>query len=121
MVWYDGRVSETNFTEEYQGDKKPSRGLALETMISVLTIKYVQLFLILWIISKYLPLDCMKIKLNYSTGNVSVCLWPPEMLPSFYRYAYAAPFYHLSRGVRTIVFSTKNERESSFYLIILRA
>lgn len=67
-------------------------GLALETMISVLTIKYVQLFLILWIIS-----------------NVSVCLWPPEMLPSFYRYAYAAPFYHLSRGVRTIVFSTKNE------------
>ncbi|TFK75436.1 hypothetical protein BDN72DRAFT_757861 [Pluteus cervinus] len=72
-------------------------GLALETMITVLTTKYVQLFLILWIIS-----------------NVSVCLWPVEMLPPVYGYARVAPFYQLSRGVRAIVFNTKSELGLNF-------
>ncbi|KAJ3517197.1 hypothetical protein NLJ89_g643 [Agrocybe chaxingu] len=68
-------------------------GLALESMMTLLTLKYIQVFLILWII-----------------GNVSVCLWPIETLPVVYRYGHAAPFYHISRGVRTIVFGTKDER-----------
>ncbi|KAF8658234.1 hypothetical protein AX16_002011 [Volvariella volvacea WC 439] len=75
-------------------------GLALETMITVLTIKYIQIFLILWIIS-----------------NVSVCLWPIEMLPSFYGYGHAAPFYQLSRGVRTIIFNAKDELGLNFGIL----
>lgn len=46
------------------------------------------------------------------TGNVSVCLWPIDALPVLYNYGHAAPFYQISRGVRAIVFGTKNECES---------
>lgn len=41
-------------------------------------------------------------------ANVSVCVFPIEVLPSFYRYGYAMPFYNISRAMRTIVFGTKN-------------
>lgn len=46
--------------------------------------------------------------------NVSVSNFPIEILPIFYRFGYALPFYHISKAVRTIVFGTKNQ--SSFYL-----
>jgi hypothetical protein len=46
------------------------------------------------------------------TGNVSVCLWPIDALPVLYNYGHAAPFYQISRGVRAIVFGTKNDCES---------
>lgn len=42
------------------------------------------------------------------TANVSVCAFPIEVLPHFYRYGYAMPFYNVSRAMRTIVFGTKN-------------
>lgn len=43
---------------------------------------------------------------------MSVCLWPIDALPVLYNYGHAAPFYQISRGVRAIVFGTKNDRES---------
>ncbi|KIM40132.1 hypothetical protein M413DRAFT_171492 [Hebeloma cylindrosporum] len=75
-------------------------GLALESMMTILTLKYIQVFLILWII-----------------GNVSVCLWPIDALPVLYNYGHAAPFYQISRGVRAIVFGTKNELGMNFGIL----
>ncbi|GLB37060.1 putative protein of unknown function (DUF3533) [Lyophyllum shimeji] len=77
-------------------------GLALESMVTLLTIKYIQIFLILWIIS-----------------NVSVCLWPIDALPKVYTYGHAAPFYQISRAVRTIVFRTKNEVGLNFGILLV--
>ena len=46
------------------------------------------------------------VQLLICAGNVSVCLWPIDMLPSIYNYGHAAPFWHISTAVRTIVFNT---------------
>ncbi|KAG2150475.1 hypothetical protein DEU56DRAFT_780199 [Suillus clintonianus] len=67
-------------------------GLALESMITLLTIKFIPVFLILWIIS-----------------NVSVAFYPIEVLPAVFRYGFAMPFYNVSSTVRTIIFDTKNQ------------
>ncbi|KAI9571106.1 hypothetical protein HD554DRAFT_249739 [Boletus coccyginus] len=67
-------------------------GLAIESMITLLTIKFVPVFLILWIIV-----------------NVSVSYYPIEILPIIFRYGYAMPFYNVSNTVRTVVFNTKNQ------------
>ncbi|KAF8906534.1 hypothetical protein CPB84DRAFT_1675500 [Gymnopilus junonius] len=75
-------------------------GLALEAMMTLLTIKYIQVFMILWVI-----------------GNVSVCLWPIDALPYIYNYGHAAPFYQISRGVRSILFGTKNELGQNFGIL----
>ncbi|KAF5328407.1 hypothetical protein D9619_013303 [Psilocybe cf. subviscida] len=40
--------------------------------------------------------------------NLSVGVYPLEMLPKFYHYGYAAPYYNITRIVRTIVFGTRN-------------
>lgn len=74
-----------------------SLGLAVEAVITVLTPQFIAFFLILWIIV-----------------NVSVSLLAIETMPSFYRYGYAAPFYNISNGVRTIVFRTKNQLGQNF-------
>lgn len=68
-------------------------GLALEAMLTVLTTRFVPFFLILWIIS-----------------NVSVSVFPIQVLPHVYRYGYAFPFYNVSRAIRAIIFTTKNDR-----------
>ncbi|KAF8988553.1 hypothetical protein BDQ17DRAFT_1414609 [Cyathus striatus] len=67
-------------------------GLAIEAVFTILTPKYIAYFIISWIIV-----------------NISVTIWPPEVLPSIYRYGYAAPFYNLSKGVRSILFGTRNQ------------
>ncbi|OAX42268.1 hypothetical protein K503DRAFT_374864 [Rhizopogon vinicolor AM-OR11-026] len=67
-------------------------GLGLETMLTVLTMKFIPIFLILWIIS-----------------NVSVVYYPIEVLPAIFRYGYATPFYNNSITTRTIIFGTKNQ------------
>ncbi|KAF9475554.1 hypothetical protein BDN70DRAFT_813978 [Pholiota conissans] len=72
-------------------------GLALESMTTLLTGKYIQIFMVLWII-----------------GNVAVCLWPIDALPVLYRYGYVSPFYNISRGVRAIAFGTKNDLGLNF-------
>lgn len=67
-------------------------GLACEAMLTILGQRFIAFFLFPWIIS-----------------NVSVSSLPIEALPGIFRYGYAAPFYNVSRAVRTIVFNTKNE------------
>ncbi|KAH7925949.1 hypothetical protein BV22DRAFT_399074 [Leucogyrophana mollusca] len=67
-------------------------GLALESMLTILTIKFIALFLVLWIIT-----------------NVSVSFYPIEILPAIFRYGYAMPFYNVSKTARTIIFNTKNQ------------
>ncbi|KAJ7841771.1 hypothetical protein B0H13DRAFT_2255792 [Mycena leptocephala] len=76
-------------------------GLALEAMITLLTARFTPFFLLLWIIS-----------------NVSVLIFPLEVLPHVYRYGYAFPFYNVSRAVRSIVFRTKNDVGMNFGVLI---
>ncbi|KAJ3809871.1 hypothetical protein F5876DRAFT_89230 [Lentinula aff. lateritia] len=78
-----------------------SVGLALEAMLTLLTMKGVPFFMILLIIS-----------------NVSVCFLPIDVLPSIYRYGYAFPFYNISCAVRTILFGTKNNLGLNFGVLI---
>ncbi|KAL0945267.1 hypothetical protein HGRIS_000778 [Hohenbuehelia grisea] len=79
-----------------------SVGLALESLMTILTVRFMPFFMILWIIS-----------------NVSVCFMPIEVLPGIFRYGYAAPFYNISRAMRTILFSTKNQVGLNFGVLIV--
>ncbi|PPQ98228.1 hypothetical protein CVT26_003398 [Gymnopilus dilepis] len=72
-------------------------GLALESLITLLTPKWVPFFMIAWIIV-----------------NVSVCVFPIDVLPRFYRYGYAMPFYNISSSVRSITFGTRNTLGQNF-------
>ncbi|KAF8181216.1 hypothetical protein K438DRAFT_1976312 [Mycena galopus ATCC 62051] len=76
-------------------------GLALEAMVTLLTTQIVPYFPLLWIIS-----------------NVSVSVFPLQVLPHIYRYGYAFPFYNISRAVRSIVFRTKNDVGTNFGVLI---
>jgi hypothetical protein len=77
-------------------------GLALEALLTLLTVRFVPFFMLTWIII-----------------NVSVCVFPIEVLPNFYRYGYAMPFYNVSRAMRTIVFGTKNRVGFSFGILLI--
>jgi hypothetical protein len=48
-----------------------------------------------------------------SPANVSVCVFPSQLLPSIYRYGYAMPFYNVQQTVRAIVFGTRDQSASS--------
>jgi hypothetical protein len=72
-------------------------GGAVESMITIMTPRFVPLFLLLWIIS-----------------NVSVCVFPSQLLPSIYRYGYAMPFYNVQQTVRAIVFGTRDQIALNF-------
>ncbi|KAE9396701.1 hypothetical protein BT96DRAFT_958115 [Gymnopus androsaceus JB14] len=78
-----------------------SVGLALEAMLTLLTIKGVPFFMILLIIS-----------------NVSVCFLPIDVLPGIYHYGYGFVFYNISCAVRTILFGTKNNLGLNFGILI---
>ncbi|KAK0458673.1 uncharacterized protein EV420DRAFT_1270342 [Desarmillaria tabescens] len=78
-----------------------SVGLALEAMITLLTPKFMPFFMITWIIT-----------------NVAVCFMPIEVLPHFYRYGYAFPFYNVSGAVRTVLFGTKNQLGLHFGVLL---
>ncbi|KAJ7198449.1 hypothetical protein GGX14DRAFT_181124 [Mycena pura] len=76
-------------------------GLALEAIATLLTVRFVPLFLIFWIIS-----------------NMSVAGYPLEVLPRAYSFGYAYPFYNMERAVRTIVFGTKDNVGLNFGILI---
>ncbi|EJD42086.1 hypothetical protein AURDEDRAFT_105676 [Auricularia subglabra TFB-10046 SS5] len=76
-------------------------GLAVESLVTIMTVRFVPFFLILWIIT-----------------NVSVAFYPLELLPGVFKYGYAAPFYHVGRAVRTILFGTKNYLGLNFGVLI---
>ncbi|KAF5345081.1 hypothetical protein D9756_011161 [Leucocoprinus leucothites] len=76
-------------------------GLALESLVTILTTRFIPFFMIFWIIS-----------------NVSVSVYPIEVLPRIFRYGYAAPFYNVSHAFRTIAFNTKNQLGLNFGVLI---
>ncbi|KAJ3555553.1 hypothetical protein NP233_g12180 [Leucocoprinus birnbaumii] len=76
-------------------------GLALESLFTILTARFIPFFMIFWIIS-----------------NVSVCVYPIQALPKVFHYGYAAPFYNVSRAFRTIAFNTKNQLGLNFGVLI---
>ncbi|KAJ3494215.1 hypothetical protein NLJ89_g10854 [Agrocybe chaxingu] len=79
-----------------------SVGLALESLITIFTATWIPYFQMLWIIA-----------------NVSVCVFPIEILPGIFHYGYATPFYNLSISIRSIAFGTKNTLGASFGILIL--
>ncbi|KAF8878034.1 hypothetical protein CPB84DRAFT_1794502 [Gymnopilus junonius] len=79
-----------------------SVGLALESLITVLGPKWIPFFMIGWIIV-----------------NVSVCVFPIDVLPKFFRYGYAVPFYNISNSIRSITFGTKNTLGLNFGVLFI--
>ncbi|KAF8965752.1 hypothetical protein BDZ97DRAFT_1810828 [Flammula alnicola] len=79
-----------------------SLGLALESLVTLLTIKFIPFFMLTWVIV-----------------NISVCIFPLEVMPSIFRYGHAAPFYNVSRAMRTVIFGTKNHVGMSFGILIV--
>ncbi|CAA7263443.1 unnamed protein product [Cyclocybe aegerita] len=75
-------------------------GLALESLSTLLTTRGIPFFMLTWIIT-----------------NVSVCVFPIEVMPNIFRYGHAAPFYNVSRAMRTIIFSTKNVVGQTFGIL----
>ncbi|KAJ6497374.1 hypothetical protein C8R45DRAFT_822927 [Mycena sanguinolenta] len=76
-------------------------GLALESVATILTVRYIPLFLVFWIIS-----------------NMSIAGYPLQVLPHIYRFGYFYPFYNISRGVRSIVFGTKDDLGINFGILL---
>jgi Protein of unknown function (DUF3533) len=87
-------------------------GLAIETMITILTPRFIPYFMLLLVIGMLqVPLpEISDLLTRRIVGNVSVCSYPIELLPTIYRYGYAAPFYNVSHAARSIIFGTKNTR-----------
>lgn len=84
-------------------------------MLSLLTVMFVPFFLLTWImgVSPDYP-SCCHNHANCQilrSVNVASSAFPIEILPIFYRYGYAMPFYNFSKAARIIVFGTKNRRE----------
>ncbi|KAJ3514420.1 hypothetical protein NLJ89_g2395 [Agrocybe chaxingu] len=75
-------------------------GLALESLLTLLTTRGIPFFMLTWIIT-----------------NVSVCVYPIEVMPHIFRYGHAAPFYNVSRAMRAIIFSTKNVVGQTFGIL----
>src|SRR5438309_1890905 len=53
------------------------------------------------------------------TANVSVCIFPLEVMPTIFRYGKVAPFYSVSNAMRTVIFGTKNLVGDSFAVLIV--
>lgn len=63
-------------------------GLALQSVLTIVGPRFIGLFLVLFIIS-----------------NVSVASTPIELMPSFYQYGYAMPFYNLRAIYLAVLFN----------------
>ncbi|KAN0117934.1 Protein of unknown function (DUF3533) domain containing protein [Hyaloscypha variabilis] len=76
-------------------------GLPMESLFTIIGLKWAGYFLSFWIIV-----------------NVSGAFSSFEIMPSFYQYGYAFPFYHSIQGARTIIFGTKNHLGTNFGVLI---
>ena len=85
-----------------------SSGLALESVIVILTPRFMPFFLLLWVIGKGSSNILIRHATTFYPVNVAAAQWPPVLLPSIFRYAYGSPFYSISMGSRTIIFGIKN-------------
>ncbi|TDL23497.1 hypothetical protein BD410DRAFT_768789 [Rickenella mellea] len=66
-------------------------GLALESMITLLTARFVPFFLVLWIIA-----------------NISSAVIPAELQPAIYKYGLGFPVWNMEQAIRCIIFNTAN-------------
>jgi hypothetical protein len=95
-------------------------GGAVESMITILTPRFIPFFLLLWIIGAFSrPVSPKLASLMYACPiaavNVSVCVFSPVLLPGIYRSGYATPFYNVQQAVRSVVFGTRNQCAFSVY------
>ena len=84
-------------------------------MITILTPRFLPFFLLLWIIGAPSYNTCnghQLTRVSISPANVSVSVFPSQLLPSIYRYGYAMPFYNVQQTVRAVVFGTRNQSTS---------
>jgi len=51
--------------------------------------------------------------------NVSVCIFPIDIMPHVFRYGYGAPFYNVNRAMRTVIFNTKNQVGLNFGVLLV--
>ncbi|BGP07218.1 hypothetical protein JCM10049v2_003049 [Rhodotorula toruloides] len=72
-------------------------GFAMESMITLLTLKFFPFFLISWIIL-----------------NISSSFFPPTFAEKFYHYGYGMPFYHSITGARYIMYGTRDRLGLNF-------
>ena len=72
-------------------------GLAMESVFTLIGMQWAPYFLNVWIIA-----------------NVSGAFAGVEIMPRFYEYGYAMPFYHCMQATRTVVFGTKNHLGVNF-------
>ncbi|KAH6904061.1 hypothetical protein BKA70DRAFT_1509496, partial [Coprinopsis sp. MPI-PUGE-AT-0042] len=79
-----------------------SVGLALESVITLATPRYIPFVMVFWIIV-----------------NNSVCMNAIELMPAVYKYGYGSPFYNISRGIRTITLGTKNDVGLNFGVLLV--
>lgn len=73
----------------------------MESIFTFLGVQWAGYFLPFWIIV-----------------NVASSFTSFELMPGFYKYGYAFPFYHAIEGTRTIVFGTKNHLGRNFGVLI---
>ncbi|BGP54945.1 hypothetical protein JCM8202_003455 [Rhodotorula sphaerocarpa] len=66
-------------------------GLAMESMITLLGIKFIPFFLITWIIL-----------------NITSSFFPPTFAEQFYHYGYAMPFWHATTGAKYIMWGARD-------------
>ncbi|GAA6016146.1 hypothetical protein JCM10207_004459 [Rhodosporidiobolus poonsookiae] len=72
-------------------------GLAMEAMITLLTLKFFPLFLVCWIIL-----------------NITSSFFPATLAEHFYKYGYAMPFYHATYATKHIVWGARNRLGLNF-------
>jgi len=81
----------------------------VDSFVTILPLPALPFFIFLWIICAH-HFFCYLLypDLIEHLANISVCAFPIDILPSVYRYGYAFPFYNVSRGIRTVIFATRN-------------
>ncbi|KAI9838447.1 MAG: hypothetical protein M1838_004598 [Thelocarpon superellum] len=76
-------------------------GLPLESLFTVIGMKWAGYFLSFWIIV-----------------NVASAFTSFELMPGFFQYGYGFPFFNSIQGARTIIFGTKNHLGRNFGILI---
>ncbi|BGP15152.1 hypothetical protein JCM10213_000723 [Rhodosporidiobolus nylandii] len=74
-----------------------SLGLAMESMLTLLTLKFLPLFLITWILL-----------------NITSSFFPATLAEHFYKYGYAMPFYHATTATKHILWGARDRLALNF-------
>lgn len=56
---------------------------------------------------------------HHGTVNISVCVFPIQAMPDFFRYGYAMPLYSISIAMLSVIFGTKNTSEWIFIISVV--